>query len=314
MQTTQQSILSIQAALVGTALEGTAVSERWTRSSPDSVIVVDLPSTCVLEGWEALYSLTGTTKRYPLVGCSIDVEHLLDSPPSDSDLADGDYVKNIISQAREIDGQSELATGGSMQCFSPTVTSDLFGCLDRPIDQYGHVLASTQRRFGSCPSAAEIRALQSSGVLNTDADLERWLLNWELQHFGDQAINPETVNYLKWPGFVEDTQYVAVLPPTPHSWEAFAYMYWYGAEEQAAEKSAALRSFHERYEAHLVCAFSTTLQLKVGRRPANLDEAFDLAIEQAHFASDATSLCGISLREHARALYSLDQWFFLAKP
>lgn len=301
--------------LRGTALEGASISERWLSCSQDSVFYVELSSAGVLEGWTILRSLVIATGRYPLVARRDEVDLLfLAAPPSPSRWVRDDYFKTTLAKAKEIDGYAELSTGGNLRQFSPTVTDDLFNWLDRPTEHWGHVLGSTHRRFGSAPSTEEIRLLHANGSLRTDAEFERWLLRWELEHFGQLAVQPTSTAYLDWCDFNDGSEFIAVLPPTPNSWEAFIYMGWYGAEESAAEKAAALRSWHERYGAELVCSFSTTLQLRVERRPANLEEAFDLAIEQTHFASDATGLRGVSLRDHARSLSALERWFFWAKP
>ena len=70
----------------------------------------------------------------------------------------------------------------------------------------------------------------------------------------------------------------------------------------------------ERYGAQLTRCFATTLHLRVARRPGSIDEAFALAIEHRHFASDTFVLPGISLREHARALLTVDRWYFHDRP
>jgi Domain of unknown function (DUF4253) len=305
-----QSVASIQATLKGTLLEGAVVSEVWHSCSPHSSFVVELASAHVIECAELLQSLVPVTGRYPLVSDQEWISLLyMDTPPHDAVTADEDWYAQVTAQANTIDVSCDPLAGG---IFSPLLTDDLFGWLDRPVNEW-HFLNETLSRFGSCPSADEILALRSSGVWRTDADLERWLLQWELEHFGQAAIAPLQTDYLKWGKFVDTTRYVAVLPPTPVSWEAFAYMHWNGAEERAAEKIAVLRKWNDRYGAKLVCSFSETLFVKIARRPASIEEAFDLAIEQIHFASDATLLYGVSVRDHARALYALDRWFFWAK-
>lgn len=303
-------------ALQGTALEGAPISEKWPSSSADSLLVVELPSDTILEGWEILRDLVNETGRYPLVTRVEDIDGLfLDEPPHESDLAGGDYAETVIQESQNVDGGKELRDGKILRRnFSPLRSNDLFNWLHKPVEHPGHILAGTLRRFGSLPDVADILSLQASGVLATDADLERWLLRWEVDRFGEAAIAPESTGILEWSDFSDGADYVAVLPSTPNSWEGLACMGWYGLGHNAAIKVAALRSWHERFGAELVCAFSTVLQLQVRRRAVDLEEALDLAIEQHHFAPDARILSGVSLREHARALFSGNRWVFLAKP
>lgn len=304
----------LEQALQGTALEGANISEKWPSSSADSMLIVELPSEAVMDGWEVLRGLVNETGRFPLVAKTMDIDGVyLDEPPHESDLAGGDYAKEVIQESQGIDGAAELRTGETLRgSFSPLRSSDLFNWLDKPVDQPGHIFGGTMRRFGSVPDVAEILSLRANGTLATDADLERWLLHWEVKKFGDAAVSPEWSGVVEWSEFNDD--YVAVLPSTPRSWEGLPYMGWYGSEHNAATKTAALRSWHERYGAELVCSFITDLQLRVSKRPATLDEAFDLAIEHHHFAPDRRILSGVSQREYARSLYSSDQWLLVARP
>jgi hypothetical protein len=306
----------LEKALQGTALEGASVSEKWPSTSADGLLLVELPSDEVLEGWEVLRGLVSKTERFPLIAKTADIDGVyLDEPPHESDLADGDFAKSVIQKSQGIDGGEELRNGRTLRGdFSPLRSSELFNWLEKPIEHPGHVLGGTMRRFGSVPDVAEILALRTSGKLSTDADLERWLLHWEIEKFGDAAIAPEWDGLVEWCDFSSGEEYALVLPNTADSWEGLPYMGWYGAENNAATKLAALRSWHERYGAELVCSFATDLQIRVGRRPGTVDQAFDLAIEQHHFAPDRRILSGVSLREHARALFSSDRWLLVARP
>ena len=56
------------------------------------------------------------------------------------------------------------------------------------------------------------------------------------------------------------------------------------------------------------------LQLVVKRKPATLEEAFQLAWEQVAIAPCTNLLPGVSLRDHAKALFHLDRWFLHERP
>jgi Domain of unknown function (DUF4253) len=300
-----QSVASIQDSLKGTLLDGAVVRQQWHYCSPHSSFVVALPSAHVIECTELLQSLCPTTGRYPLVSDQEWISLLyMNSPPHEVVTADEDWYAQVTAQANSIDVGSDPLTRG---IFSPLLSDDLFGWLVRPVTDWPF-LKETLSRFGSCPSADEIHALRSSGGWRTDADLERWLLQWELERFGQAAIAPPHTEYFEWGGFLEAAHFVAVLPPTPISWEAFAYMGWNGAEENAAEKIAVLKNWNERYGAKLVCSFSDKLLVQVERRPASIEEAFDLAIEQFDFAWETTVRYGVSVRAHARALLATNRW------
>lgn len=75
-----------------------------------------------------------------------------------------------------------------------------------------------------------------------------------------------------------------------------------------------LRLWQERYGAELVMADGTRRFMRVRRRPATADEAFELAMQQCAIAGDALTLCGVSLRDHARYLLHADRWLLWHKP
>jgi Domain of unknown function (DUF4253) len=281
----------------------------------ESVLVIELSPSEALTQWHLLRLLLQTTGRYPLISELDDMWGVLgDKPPDSSRVIEDERIAKILSDSRWMDGNAELETFWAKHRRSPRVSDDLFGWLDVPIDRCGHILGNVLRRFGTAPSVDEVCALHNAGELRTDSDLEYLLLKSEIDRFGPTALSPETTAYLDWLDFNEDSQYVAVLPPTNHSWEAFVYLGWYGAEERPAAMAAALRGWHDRFGAELVCSFGTVLQLRTQRRPRDIDEAFQLAIEQMNFVSDAPALHGVSLRDHARALLALDKWFLWAKP
>jgi len=310
-----QSTSQVKDLLHGTLLEGAAVSEWWPFDSRQNVLLVELQPSTALQSWAILRSLVPVTGRYPVIATLTDIDmNFQERQPLESELYPGDPQQEVIAAARLIDGHTELAAHRMSRGDSPTVTTGLFDWMYVPIDHWNHELGKMLERFGAYPSVEEIHALRRDNVLRTDVDLERWLLRWEIEHFGEAAITSPHSSNFDWRAFDDPAGYVAVLLPTPHSWEGIAYMGWWGAIDRRVETAAAMRNWQERYGAELVCSFTTTLELQVSRRPATLDEAFDLAIEHTHFAPDATLLGGISLRDYARSLYALDHWWLWCKP
>ncbi len=310
-----QSAESLATLLRGTPLEGRPVREMWSCSGVDPILVIEIEGSHDIDDLALLSSLIERTGRYPVISNKEYLELMfLDTPPSKSDMANGDWVEKTSAKALLVDAAQYLATGGYLSEFSPTRTNHIFGWLDMPLDHWAHPISEIFKRFGAAPSIQQIRDLQNSGKVRTDAELERWLFEWELTHFGDAALLAPSVEYLDGVELTDGYPRVVVLLPTLHSWKSLLYMGWYGLGDAEAEQAAALRVWGERYGVELIGSFSTTLHLTVKRRPQSVDEAFALALEHRHFASDTLLLPGISTRDHARALLSLDRWYFHSRP
>jgi hypothetical protein len=311
-----QSLDELAKLLRGTGLEGRALAEVWQHCATDPVFTVALEAGREYDELALLRSLKGQTGRYPLVSSKDHVDlNFSESAPSASALSELDWIEATAAKSLQVDGSAYLATGGKLNQFSQTRTTHFLGWLDVNLDHPGHPLAHIRSRFGEAPSVQQICHLRDSGGLKSDADFERWLFSWEVERFGDAALLPTSVSYLEGHEFSEPTPRAAVLLPTLQPWKALLYMGWYGLEgDEAAEKAASLRVWEENHGAELVAAFNTTLYLRVTRRPTSIDEAFALAIGHHHFASDTLVLPGVSTRDHARALLTLDRWFFHSRP
>lgn len=282
---------------------------------PDGAFVFAPGSPPDDDAWHSLRLLVQDLGLYPVLTREDHAEPYLQAlPPEPDDDHFGDWLNKACSDSLLVDGAHYLSTGGASSAFSPTRTSDMFGWLDISTDHWAHPLGQMRRRFGDAPSIQQLRDLHNAGTLRTNADLERWLFDWEIKRFGDAALAPESLAYLDHWEFDGTSPCVVVLLPMLESWRVLLSLGWYGLEGGAAEKAAALRVWGERYGAELTRSFVTTLHLRVARRPASIDEAFALAIEHRHFASDTLGLPGISLRDHARALLSLDRWYFHSRP
>jgi hypothetical protein len=310
-----QSIDMLATALGGTSLQGRAVRELWPSDSLAPVYAVPLQEGQEADELAVLGSLVEKTGRWPLLTRQDLAELIfLDEPPPASHLTRGHWADMTAAKALAADGATFVSSGGHLREFSPTQTTHLFDWLDVPLDHGSHPISKIRKRFGDAPSVQQIRDLRSSGTVHNDAELERWLLDWELQRFGEAALLPEYVGYLDGGELSDGAPGLAILPPTAESWKAFLYMGWYGLESAAAERAAALRMWGEAHGAALTQSFATTLHLSVKNRPRSVDAAFALALEHFHFASDTLVLPGISIRDHARALLCMDRWFFHSRP
>lgn len=148
--------------------------------------------------------------------------------------------------------------------------------------------------------------------------VENWLFNWELEHlYPEVAFVPPDLQYLylDWYEPADILDYTLVLLPTAKSWEALAYIHWFGAESSSSELMIALlRSRSARFEAELVVHDGLNLLFNVHQRPSTPEDAFQLAVEHEIFAGDTLHLPGISIRDHARTLLHIDRWCLLSKP
>jgi hypothetical protein len=298
----------------GTRHEGVSIQQFWMSGFPDGAFMFVPGRAPDNDEWHSLRLLTRDLGLYPILTRQDNAEPYLNALPPEPHEDLGDWFKEACSDSLLVDGANYLSTGGSSNAFSPTRANDMFGWLDDSTDHWAHPLGQMRRRFGDAPSIQQLRDLHNAGTLSTNADLERWLLDWEVKRFGDAALVPESVAYLDGWELDGTSPCVVVLLPTLDSWRVLLSLGWWGLEAGAAEKAAAVRVWGERYGAELTRSFVTTLHLRVARRPASIDEAFALAIEHRHFASDTLALPGISLRDHARALLTLDRWYFHARP
>lgn len=293
-------------ALIGTPMEGRDIEACWSNYSVEPLFLIDLEDSG--EEWAILSSLRARTGRYPVLSSGEYVEmQFHDEAPSQPDET-GSWAAKTHAKSLLMND----AADNENYVFSPTRTEDLFGWLDRSLDDPVHPFRAILKRFGEAPSIDEVRALRSAGTLKTDADLERWLWAWELERFGDAALAAPDGWYLENYDFKLGDPCVAVLLPTLHPSKALIDMGWSaldGGDDVA--KAATLRMWHERWGAELVASFSASVHMQAKKRPQSVDEAFQLAIEHYNFASDIMVLPGIPLRDHARTLLASDRWYFL---
>jgi hypothetical protein len=317
-----QSIRELAAVLRGTPLEGRPIRQWWPSTSLIPVFTISVEQDCEVDEWSALRAALDKTGRYPVLSKQNWVDLIfLEAPPPASHFGHGDWVEDMAARALQVSHPGHFAEEASWHAYGPS-RNDFFGWLEIPLDHWAHPLGRIRKRFGDAPSVDQMRGLLLSGELRTDGEIERWLLNWEVERFGDAALQPESIDYLDGFEIGQGEACVAVLLPTPEPWKALLYMDWYGLDgsnderslNRTAQKVAALRAWGDRYGAELVGSFVTSLEVSIKRRPQNIDEAFALALAHYQFASDILVLPGVSIRDHARALLSIDRWWFHSKP
>ncbi len=295
----------LEEMLRGTLLDNRVVRKQWTGYG-ESALSLQLKRGCEYEELLTLWSLKEQIGRHAFFLNESWASHFSCVEPPEGSYDEECGFKEMRRESLGVDADAYLSSGGEFNECSPTRTTELFNWLDQPLDDEVHPLTKTRSRFGESPSVQEMRDLWKNGTLRSDADMEHWLLNWELERFGRFALEnqiPE-ISYT-YPMSVPCTVF---LPPTVQSTEAVLYTAWAGFNDQGSIKLAAVRLWEKRYGVQLVSSFLTNLHFKVKRRPSSPDEAFKLAIAHYHFASLSINMPAVSLRDYARMLLAADHW------
>lgn len=175
-------------------------------------------------------------------------------------------------------------------------------------------LSRTRRAYGSSPSREDL--LSALPAQPSRRDLDRYLLKWEEER---ERIEPVPDHQFGWyvPHQEHETPYL-VLTPQKTGAETIALFSFFGEDYydnvEASGLIAILRAWSQRWSAELVANWGTMLQFLVERPPAKLDEAWDLAWEQATVAPDTLHFPEVSVRDHARALIGRGDWFLHERP
>ncbi|BFM39580.1 DUF4253 domain-containing protein [Synechocystis sp. LKSZ1] len=268
------------------------------------ILEVDPPQA--LEVWQRLYAGVEQTQYYPVITESWGEEDFFSrfyyqEEKSQGRLADVS-PRAIIAQA---DGQSrESYLRERRQAETEYLETSVADALEL-----------TRRRYGQSPDPSEVTALIDQGQIQSRVDLEQWLWQWEQDAFEvSRVMAPDYLDYLDW--FSSSSPLTPVLLlPTPNSWDTLAYLHWYGACTCGTSMAIRfLEHWYRQYGAELVCHYGTMLQFRVKRRPQSPTAAFQLAWEQEALAPCTTLLPGVSLRDHARALMTVDHWFLHERP
>lgn len=273
-------------------------------------IKVDLENS--LNSWSLLKDLLSQTQRYPVIttcwGASMGSwENTIKSEDFFSRFYFSEEYPEMDLSPQAIIARANLYSDLDLAAFlnerAQLNTYDLDA-------QILTELESTKSQFGSAPSELAIKEQIQSGAIATIVDLERYLFDWEIQYQITTKLELDSQSYLDW--YQPQGQTLALLLlPTSHSWEALAYLAWFGGSKAAIPL---LKRWHQTYEAELVCHYGTMLQLLVKRKPKTPHEALELAIQQVLLAPCTTMLSGISIRNHARSLLIADRWFIHERP
>lgn len=286
-----------------------------TEIADKKVCVIEIKQNEGLELWELFRSMVKETGMWPIL-CYRGSFNSYHSPGNEGkcwkDFVEKEYGGIQASFAAE--NKEDIQTESPENILSTIIKQHNDVYSENLKDDFPYSLKETLEKYGVAPSENEIITLIEFGDINSYIDLERWLLNWEIKKSGaSDALDSKSDLYLQWLEPADGEQDLVLLP-TNNSWEVLAYLFW--SEGQYSDLAAilVLRYWNEKYGAELVAHYGTMLQFNVARLPENIEESFQLAVQQEAFAPCTTSLPCISLRDHARTLLKTKRWFLHERP
>jgi Domain of unknown function (DUF4253) len=298
------TIEAISNLLKGTFLEGSAIRQLEIDESDEFAIEIKVPLNKALDAWHLMRAKLKGAQQYPVIT-----------------EGDNDYFSRFYYREEEEAGKLRGVSPRAIIAEVSTANLDDFLEKQRIArkefleDSIEFSLEETSERFGRCPNDSEVRELIHQNVIQSPVDLEKWLFEWELEHFDrDDVLTTPDTGYLGW--YEPHSQLVSLMVlPIENGWDVLAYLHWFGACSAGTPVAIGfLRKWFQQYGAELVCHYGTMLQLEVESLPKTPEEAFELAWQQEALAECTTILPGVSLRHHARSLLSVNRWFLHERP
>lgn len=272
---------AVEQVLTGTDLIGLPVTE-----GPGGVVVVeDIAVRDVLTQWRAARSVVEQTGRWP-VAFTLEFAGSLDDAIG-------------APTAEQLDVLQLMAESGDPW------TDDW---------EPWPVEGSELEYRAKTPSGLDLVALaeRSLSLPTTEPILDRWLYDQVLAVPGQRERElAHVAGYASteyW--FVPDSASLALLP-TSSPWLAPAWLSYFGAlGEHAWTVTAALHQWHRRWGAELVASWGTMLQVVPARRPADGEEAWQLAGELKKIGGSLQ----MDQWQLALAVAEGDAWFLHDRP
>lgn len=264
--------------------------------------------------WEAAVALVPQTGRWPVVttcwstnGKTADA--LLGEDIFSRFYFEGEAARDDVSPAVFMAAAKKIKLDAALRRIEKEMVEDDDDASDMP-DLIEHEIFVMRADGRAVPTAEEVAVVRLNGKpLKNRYELERWFLDWEIAN--GHAIPPPNAR----PEFFEPEQTFLLFLPTPNSWEALAYLAFYGRDRVNSETCIALaKRWFEQYGATLYAHFGTMLEFYTASTPATLDDAWQLAKEHDLTASCTLALPGISLRYYAVSLMHTNAWFLHERP
>ncbi len=283
----------------------------------ETAIALQVDRELAFDAWTTGRSLVEKTHRWPVLNLSwggasgkwekvlSDDDLLFDRDVFSHEMFDGDRqgasVADLISGAQSIQLREKYREMAATQeeYFDEAVEYEL-----EPLADAG----------ATPPSAESVINELRSGDVSLSLALCKWLWAWRQEHPEVPALEADST-HIQWFEPTENEILSLLFLPTRNSWEVPAFIQWYGAETAGTEVViAALKDWHDRYGAELVAHYGTMLQLTTSSRPADMNEAMQLAFEQDTLAPCTIAPSGVSLLEHAATLMHTNRWFLHDRP
>ncbi|WP_426211167.1 DUF4253 domain-containing protein [Massilia sp. TWP1-3-3] len=308
------SIEAFTKHLVGTPLAGRKVFELPVLDTPEKTYAMETSLGEMVALWRSARALVPQTRRWPVITTSWGGGSNVSEAIANEDFFSRFYFEEAPN-AEDVSPRALLAT-------ADTIDPDEFikrmeEQRDKELAEYDdfderieYELEDTMGRSGSAPSRKDVNEARIDGrAISTRYQLDRWLLDWEQAHGG--SGDPEMARQ----AWFEQEPVILLFLPTPNSWDALAYLNWYGASDFGSENYIALgRAWEKRFGAELFAHFGTMLECFVSDPPISVQEAWELAQEHDLAASCTLALPGITLRHYAIGLMGSDRWFLHERP
>ena len=278
-------------------LGGRPIDEHPLHGTTERLYVIRCRPTEILAAWQAARSVVDQTGHWPIAVFGWEEYGGLD----------------FLAEVAAPRGNANLPDAGE-------VLAELASWRDQPLRIPGYwerqlewELEHTRSHVGSAPTPEEVARFldgrQSSRLL------DRYLLDWEVAHLPLDRWPPARADHLNF--FVPPEPCAVVLLPVLRPEETLGYVFAYdgGMGARSAERLMAIvGSWHRRFGAELWANWVTMVEFVVSRPPTTIEEAWQLADEQALVAPCTTQLPGVPLRRHAQALLGRDTWFLHERP
>lgn len=160
------------------------------------------------------------------------------------------------------------------------------------------------------PKRPEVDAAIRSRKIRDRYAFDRWLLDWELTN----KVKRDPREGRHEPVAREPVYLLFV--PVANSWDALAYIHWYGCLQYNTEALIALgHAWQKRYGAEVFAVYgTTTLECLVARPPKSLEAAWSLARDHDLVSPSANAASGTPVRQYALSLVNHGHWSFHERP
>jgi len=310
------SIQELETMLTGFGYADKAVLELSVPEHDVQAFAIEIAGDESITLWSAFRQSLEQTRRWPLLhACWGGPATPWAGTVENEDIFMRFPFASEAQRERADTSPAAIVAASEHATIEPVIATHATMMAETMLDELDYSLEATAQRCGDAPALDDVTAQLSAGEIDGYVALERWLLDWEIQHAAaTYALKSEYDGHRQW--FEPEGQaHSLLLLPDMDGAAAPAFAHWYGAETVGTDVViAALRGWNGRYGAELVAHYGTMLHLNVARPPSTIEAAFDLALEQQAIAPCTTALPGVSLRDHARSLIGAETWFLHERP